>query len=307
MKVSLKVATYNIGTPGGPDNIALKHLPYNEDRINQAERNAAARVGSLGIDVLCLQEVYKKDRPFIQVLRDNGFAHIYFQNDTAIASRLPLSHVKDIGCKSKSHPEEVGLQGQDIAGISFKIGKISIAIASTHGWGFNLEPIGSTDDPIQCRADRENRVYAKTYTKETISLLNSTKADLKLACGDNNNNTHNFTEPFEMYTNAGFTIHEPAEPTNHNPKQPHYPDRVIDHIISGSSLSPINESSSFFRKLINRIVNIFISRSKIIAVTPPTIPPGFDYVEGQNCSDYKPVIMKIKVLVQESFFRRLFS
>lgn len=301
MSVSLRVATYNIGVPGGPDN--LNSLDLSDDERAVEETNAADRLAAFA-DVILLQEAYESERPFLQQLRTRGFHYISLAGDTAIASRVPMNDVVTRNRMSESFPEKNGAQGQDISAVTFKVNKVKIAMASMHNWGFNLYHRDASDEDKSgvYRADRENKPRSVIYTQETLDLLESENAHVSIIGGDLNNNRDNYLETFEMFESAGFETHEPSEPTNKNPKQPDYLDRVIDYIFTASPAKRELYFGSFSSKISSFFSGIIKDR---VWTSDAYIPPGFDFNVGGSCSDHKPVI--ITVIYKRSLLSRIFS
>ena len=328
---SIRFGTFNVGS-GSADNVALmkeikkpdsdlanklkkaSNITDYENIENEAQAAqeiiVADKVASL-FDVICLQEVRDLNRPFMQELTEQGFTFTQATADTVIATRIPT--IIDIGIKSKTNEDDSRPYGDDIAAINLTINRVNVAVASMHSHGFQLYTKPKKDkepeDVSYVRNDHEMMRRSAIYTEETVRVLKESNADVLLVGGDLNNNPRNYGKPFQILNEIGLKTLKPNQKTNINEFDNNYRLRTIDFLFAGArkgSQTKVLIAPSRLTHLFHNFTSLFVDRV-FVTVTPATVPEGFEYELGKNCSDHKPVITTITVERRYSLYHRFIS
>lgn len=281
-----------------------------DELVNVEEWTAAGKLIEQNLDVICLQEVMHKDRKFLKVLELHGY-EIHSGSSlgpssglscsTAIAVKTAtFSKIEDISIKTSSE-NEGPIYGKEIAAcnLTVKTTGHKVSVASLHCWGFALSKDGPTE---LSKYDKEQRSKALNYFRQAKTLMEKQDSDAWIVAGDTNHNPENYGETFQLMENDGYTVYSPNKPTNVNRGELEYTKRKIDQIMIKTN------PSSVLKKIRNFFCDFFISRKMISSTAKEaTVLEDFAFKINKNCSDHKPVTIKVDLCKKKSHLSRFWS
>lgn len=293
---SFTVCTYNVGRDIKDYGRLLRHQEVQEEIDSKAkgekytdanytavQRSAATHLAN-NAAVLCLQEVFNEDRPFIQTLKDRGFQMIHFARSDlppgACGSALAIDthRFRDI----KNCSKEIELQDsnsrrtfkKDVA-IATAVDRVTgqqVTFASAHAPGFD---VNSRNDSIFKEGD--------DYCKEIADTLEGT---VQVVGADMNSNRTEMrsTERFDVFTRKGFKVQSSGKSTNVNPDDEIHTQREIDFTFTKLPHASLG----------TKIKSIFCS-TLMMSAENVKLEDGIGFDAAKNPSDHLPVFTKISI------------